>query len=66
MMSIPENRDDVGQFIGTFGQYLRRLDGFDYRGKRHDVPHDIVELLELSREIEFSDKIIFDVKDYGD
>ena len=50
----------MGNF--TFEGYVRRLDQFDYRTRRHDVPHDVVELLELSRDIELSDKIVVDVE----
>jgi hypothetical protein len=54
----------MGQKMGnfTFEGYVRRLDQFDYRTRRHDVPHDVVELLELSRDIELSDKIVVDVE----
>lgn len=49
-----------------FGGYARRVDAMDYRAKRHDVPHDVVELLELTREIELSDKIIVDREHYSE
>ena len=40
------------------------MDVFDYRAKRHDMPHDVTELLALSKAIELEDKIIVDVEDY--
>jgi hypothetical protein len=45
-----------------FDGYRRRIDAFDYRARRHDLPHDVVELLALSRDIELSDKIVVDVE----
>lgn len=42
--------------------YRRRLDAFDYRAKRRDMPHDVTELLELVREIELFDTIIVDAE----
>jgi hypothetical protein len=48
----------------TFDGYSRRLDVFDYRAKRKDVPHDVDRLLELARDIELEDKIIIDSEDY--
>ena len=47
-----------------FDAYKRRVDAFDYRAKRHDVPHDVAELLELSRDIELEDTIIVDHEHY--
>lgn len=46
-----------------FGGYQRRLDVWDYRGRRRDVPHDVAELLELAREIEATDRFMVDVTD---
>jgi hypothetical protein len=46
-----------------FRGYQRRLDVFDYRSKRRDLPHDVVELLALSQAIELEDRIIVDVED---
>jgi hypothetical protein len=45
-----------------FEAYMRRVDGFDYRAKRRDMPQDIAELLELAREIELEDRIIVDLE----
>ncbi len=39
---------------------------FDYQPRRHDLPHDFAELLELSREIELTDKIMLDRSDNGE
>ena len=40
--------------------YRRRLDCFEYRPRQRDLPRDVVELMELAREIELTDKIIVD------
>ncbi len=47
----------------TFGGYKRRLDAVEYRGKRHDVPRDVTDLLALVRDIELEDRIILDRTD---
>ncbi len=47
----------------TFGGYKRRLDAVDYRGKRHDVPHDVASLLALVKDIELEERIILDRTD---
>lgn len=47
-----------------FEGYRRRVDAFDYRAKRRDVPHDMAELLALSRDIELEDIIIVDSEHY--
>ena len=35
-----------------FDGYQRRLDVFDYRARRNDVPRDMDELMEVSRKVE--------------
>ena len=47
----------------SFEQYRRRLDCWEYRAKRRDVPQDLALLLELNREIEFSDRLTIDTSD---
>jgi hypothetical protein len=49
-----------------FEGYRRRLDGWDYHAKRHDVPRDMVALRALSDEIDFLQKIIVDREVYGE
>jgi hypothetical protein len=39
---------------------------FAYKARRDDLPHDLAELLELSREIELMDKIMLDRLDNGE
>jgi len=39
---------------------------FAYKARRDDLPHDFAELLELSREIELTDKIVVDRSDNGE
>ena len=56
-----EGRWVVGRI--DFEGYRRRLDGFEYRGKRHDVPRDVARLLELARAIELEERIILDRSD---
>ncbi len=46
--------------------YVRRVADFEYRAKLGKVPADMALLLELTREIEFSDKVILDSKDVGE
>jgi hypothetical protein len=46
-----------------FEGYRRRVDAFEYRPKHRDTPSDIRELLELAREIEWTDKVIVDRAD---
>ncbi len=47
--------------------YRRHVDDAgDGRLKRRDVPHDVAELMELARDIEFEDKIIVDVEHYDE
>ncbi len=46
-----------------FDQYRRRVDGFEYRAKRRDVPRDVALLLELARDIELEERIILDLTD---
>lgn len=50
-------------WVPTFEGYRRRLDGFEYRAKRRDVPKDVAVLLELARDIELEDRIILDRTD---
>lgn len=47
----------------TFGGYKRRLDAYEYRARRHDVPHDVAALLALARDIELEERIILDRTD---
>lgn len=47
----------------SFGGYKRRLEAYDYRAKRNDVPHDAAALLALVRDIELEDRIILDRTD---
>lgn len=47
----------------SFKGYCRRVDGWDYRAKRRDVPHDAATLLELARDIELEERIILDRTD---
>lgn len=47
----------------SFEGYRRRVDGWEYRGKRRDMPHDAARLLELVRDIELEDRIILDRTD---
>lgn len=65
--NIVETRG-MGQAMGQvdWAGYRRRLDAFEYRAKRQDVPRDVGELLELVREIELSDKIIVDREHYSE
>lgn len=46
-----------------FAGYRRRLDVFEYRAKRRDVPRDIEQLLALTRELEALDERIVDSED---
>lgn len=47
----------------SFDGYRRRVDAWEYRGKRRDMPHDAARLLELVRDIELEDRIILDRTD---
>lgn len=49
--------------VVSFQQYRRRVDGWDSRLRHRDMPRDLAELLELSNEIELSDRISVDVSD---
>ncbi len=49
-----------------FRGYCRRLDGFEYRAKRLDVPRDSARLLELAQVIELEERIILDRTDNGE
>jgi hypothetical protein len=49
-----------------FEQYRRRLDGWDYHAKRHDVPRDIAEMRAASDWIDLLQKIIVDHEVYGE
>jgi len=42
------------------GQYIRRLDCFDFRRKHKDLPRESSELLELAHAIELEDTIAID------
>jgi hypothetical protein len=44
----------------SFAGYRRRLDCFEYRAKRRDVPRDIDQLLALTAELEALDERIVD------
>lgn len=46
-----------------FAGYRRRIDAWEYRSKRRDVPRDATELLELVREIELIDRFSVDVSE---
>lgn len=48
----------LGNF--DFEGYKRRVDGWEYRAKRRDVPRDVARLLELARAIELEDRISLD------
>jgi len=50
----------------TFDQYRRRIDGWEYRAKLRDVPRDLALLVELTREIELTDRISIDITDSGE
>lgn len=47
----------------TFEQYVRRVDGLEYRRKRRDVPRDAGALLALVRDLELEERIILDRTD---
>ncbi len=47
----------------SFEGYRRRVDAWEYRSKRRDVPRDAARLLELVRDIELEDRIILDRTD---
>ena len=47
----------------TLAQYVRRLDGFEYRRQRTDLPHDSRELLRLAESIDLGERIILDAED---
>lgn len=54
--------------VGALGRYdfrgyVRRLDGWEYRAKRLDMPRDSAALLELARDIELEERIILDRTD---
>jgi hypothetical protein len=49
-----------------FDGYCRRLDAFEYRAKRHDVPHDVVQLLGLASDLDLEDKITVDREHYSE
>lgn len=46
-----------------FDQYRRRVDGFEFRARRRDMPRDVALLLELARDIELEERIILDLTD---
>lgn len=46
-----------------FRGYVRRLDGWEYRAKRLDIPKDSAALLALARDIELEERIILDRTD---
>lgn len=46
-----------------FQGYKRRLDAWEYRAKRRDMPRDVGTLLELARDIELEERIILDRSD---
>ena len=59
----------MGQAEGgwlTLAQYVRRLDGFEYRRQRTDLPHDSRELLRLAESIDLGERIIVDAEDNSD
>lgn len=47
----------------SFDGYRRRVDAWEYRSKRRDMPRDADRLLELARDIELEERIILDRKD---
>lgn len=47
----------------SFEGYRRRVDAWEYRSKRRDIPRDAERLLELARDIELEDRIILDRTD---
>lgn len=55
----------MGYVPGNFGLdgYRRRIEARGAKLRHRDVPHDVAELLELSRDIELIDRIIVDSSD---
>lgn len=49
-----------------FAGYCRRVADFEYRAKRHDVPHDVVQLLGLASDLDLEDKITVDREHYSE
>lgn len=47
----------------SFDGYRRRVDAWEYRAKRRDIPRDAAHLLELARDIELEERIILDRTD---
>lgn len=47
-----------------FDGYRRRIDGWDFRAVRHDVPRDFGLLLAECDDLELTDKIIVDREHY--
>lgn len=47
----------------SFHGYRRRVDAWEYRSKRRDIPHDAARLLELALDIELEERIILDRTD---
>ena len=47
----------------SFEGYRRRVDAWEYRAKRRDLPADAARLLALARDIELEERIILDRTD---